>query len=162
MSVNINENNAVGASIGTALAATDPNDDALTFTVEGTDAASFAIDANGQMTAVAALDHESKRSHAFNAKVSDPAGGSDTIAVTVTVANVEEPGNVALNTETAEAGTEITATLTDPDGSVANQTWQWQTGESATGPWTDIDDVTEAAYYRFHLKMPYIVYLFTC
>ena len=53
MSVNINENNAVGASIGTALAATDPNDDSLTFTVEGDDAASFAIDANGQMTAVA-------------------------------------------------------------------------------------------------------------
>ena len=146
VSVNINENNAVGASIGTALQATDPNDDTLTFTIEGTDAASFAIDANGQMTATASLDHESKSSHAFNAKVSDPAGGSDTITVNVTVQNAEEAGTVVIDTETAEVNNAITASLTDPDGSVTSQTWQWQTGESATGPWTDIDDATEAAY----------------
>ena len=121
VSVNINENNAVGADIGTALQATDPNDDTLTFTVEGTDAASFAIDANGQMTATASLDHESKSSHSFTAKVSDPAGGSDTLAVNVTVQNVEEAGTAAIDTETAEVNNAITASLTDPDGSVAGE-----------------------------------------
>ena len=146
VSVNINENNAVGADIGTALAATDPNDDTLTFTVEGTEAASFAIDANGQMTATARLDHESKSSHAFTAKVSDPAGGSDTLAVNVTVQNVEEAGTAAIDTETAEVNNAITASLTDPDGSVAGESWQWQSSNSTAGPWTDISDATSAAY----------------
>ena len=146
VAVSINENNSAGANIGTALAASDPNDDALTFTVEGTDAAKFAIDANGQMTATAALDHEAQSSHSFTAKVSDPAGGSDTLAVAVTVVNVEEPGVVTLDAETAEVGTKLTAALADPDGSIAGQTWQWQRAESANGPWTDIEDATSAAY----------------
>ena len=146
VAVSINENNSADANIGTALAATDPNDDALTFTVEGTDAANFAIDANGQMTATAALDHETQSSHSFTAKVSDPAGGSDTLAVAVTVVNVEEPGVVTLDAETAEVGTKLTAALADPDGGITGQTWQWQRAESADGPWTDIEDATSTAY----------------
>ena len=45
--------------------------------------------------------------------------------MTVNVANVEEPGAVTLSHDLLRAGTVITATLTDPDGSVSGKTWQW-------------------------------------
>ena len=56
------------------------------------------------------------------------------------------PGSVTLSPEGApEVGTAITATLTDPDGGVAGETWQWQ--RSADGvTWTAIDGASTASY----------------
>ena len=56
------------------------------------------------------------------------------------------PGSVTLSPEGApEVGTEITATLTDPDGGVTGETWQWQ--RSADGvTWTAIDGASAASY----------------
>ena len=56
------------------------------------------------------------------------------------------PGSVTLSPVGApEVGTEITATLTDPDGGVAGETWQWQ--RSADGvTWTAIDGASTASY----------------
>ncbi len=56
------------------------------------------------------------------------------------------PGNITLSPEgTPEVGTEITATLTDPDGGVTGETWQWQ--RSADGvTWTAIDGASTASY----------------
>ena len=46
----IAENTASGENIGTAIAATDADNDTLTYTLGGTDAASFGIDAtNGHL-----------------------------------------------------------------------------------------------------------------
>ncbi len=58
----------------------------------------------------------------------------------------DRPGSIALSPEgTPEVGTEITATLTDPDGGVTGETWQWQ--RSADGvTWTAIDGATAASY----------------
>ena len=63
-----------------------------------------------------------------------------------TPAVVDQPGSVTLSLEGApEAGTVITATLTDLDGGVTGETWQWQ--RSADGvTWTDIDGATAASY----------------
>ena len=59
---------------------------------------------------------------------------------------VDQPGSVTLSLEGApEVGTVITATLTDLDGGVTGEMWQWQ--RSADGvTWTDIDGATAATY----------------
>ena len=57
------ENTAAGQNIGAALAATDADGHPLTWTLGGTDAASFAIvPASGQLQTSAALDFETDSS----------------------------------------------------------------------------------------------------
>ena len=82
--------------------ATDPESDTpLTYSLSGTDAASFAIDTtSGQLKTKAALDHETKDSYSVTIQVTDgkaPDGTTetnatidDTHAVTITVNNVYE------------------------------------------------------------------------
>ncbi len=84
------ENTASGRNIGSAVAATDADDDTLTYTLEGTDAVSFDIVAtSGQLRTSAALDYESKSSYAVTVTVSDGTD-ADTIAVTIDVTDVDE------------------------------------------------------------------------
>ena len=86
----ISENPGSGASIGTPVSATDANNDTLTYTLSGTDAAAFSIDSTtGQLQTSAALDYEIKNSYAVIVTVSD-GSTSNSIAVTITVTNVDE------------------------------------------------------------------------
>ena len=83
------EDTASGNNIGTAVAATDADNNTLTYTLGGTDAASFGINStNGQLRTSAALDYESKSSYSVTVSVSDGNGGSDSISVTINVTNV--------------------------------------------------------------------------
>ena len=93
------ENTATGVNIGDPVAATDDDNDALTYSLGGADAASFAIDtASGQLRTKAPLDHEAKSSYSVTVSVRDSkdASGSsdtatdDTITATITVTDVEE------------------------------------------------------------------------
>ena len=102
----IEENAAAGTAVGTLAVAGGGG--ALTFsaTSAGTDHESFAVDAEGRITVAsgAALDFETKPSYAITVSVSDgkdgagnpePAGMEtvdDTIAVTITVTDVDPPG----------------------------------------------------------------------
>ena len=71
--------------------ATDDNDDTLTYTLEGTDAASFGIaGSTGQLSTSAALNYEAKSTYSVVVRASDPAGLSDTINVTINVTDVVE------------------------------------------------------------------------
>ncbi len=74
----------------------------------------------------------------------------DTIVVTITVTDVEEGGTVALSNNQPPARAEITATLTDPDGGVTNESWQWarttDPSDLNAHPWTDINGATSASY----------------
>ena len=66
------ENTAAGAAIGDAVTATDTEDHTLTYSLTGTDAASFSIDsATGQLKTKAALDYEAKTSYSVVVGVSD-------------------------------------------------------------------------------------------
>ena len=88
------ENSAQGTSVGDPLTATDPDaGDTLSYSLGGADASSFEIDDNGQITVGAGtvLDHEAGRSYALTVTAADPQGGSASIAVTVTVTDVDEP-----------------------------------------------------------------------
>ena len=87
----IAENTGAGQDIGSAVSASDPDDDTLTYTLGGTDAASFSIDdTNGQLQTKAALDYETKTFYSVSVSVSDGNGGSDSIAVTINITDVNE------------------------------------------------------------------------
>ncbi len=90
------ENTPAGENIGAPVAATDTDTgDTLTYSLGGTDAASFAIvAASGQLQTRAALDYETKTSHSVTVSVSDGNGGSDSIDVTINVTDVVEDDTV--------------------------------------------------------------------
>ena len=88
---NVDENTAAGQPVGAPVAASDAEDDTLTYGLEGADAASFAIDAGtGQLRTSAPLDRETKASYAVTVKADDGNGGTATIAVTIDVDDVDE------------------------------------------------------------------------
>jgi hypothetical protein len=112
-----------GAATATRALAGDQDDVTLAYSLEGADAASFAIDtATGQLATVEGVvyDFETRASYAVTVR----AGSSATIAVTVNLTGEQEPPNFD--------GTETTRTLaehslpgtpigepvvaTDPDG----------------------------------------------
>ena len=85
------ENTGVITNIGSAISATDADNDALTYSKSGTDAAFFGLSSStGQLRTSAALNHETKSSYTFRMSVSDGRGGSDTISVTVNVIDMNE------------------------------------------------------------------------
>ena len=118
------ENTASGQNIGSAVAATDADNDTLTYSLIGTDAAAFSIDrTSGQLQTNVALDYETDASYSVTVSVSDGNGGSDSIPVTISVTNVNEkpyfaPGGVTLTVaENTASGTNIGDPFqaTDPD-----------------------------------------------
>ena len=85
------ENTAANTNIGTAITATDADNDTLTYTLGGTDAASFNIvNTTGQLQTKSALDYETKSSYTVTITVSDGNRGSDSITVTINVTDVNE------------------------------------------------------------------------
>ena len=94
VTLSVSENAPGGLAVGAPLAATDADGDALTWRLSGGGSAHFAIDGGtGQVRTAAgqSLDHEAEPSHAFTATVSDGRGGSDSVAVNVAVADMDEP-----------------------------------------------------------------------
>ena len=147
VSIRVAEDTSAGTNIGTPLSATDPNSDTLTFALTGEGASDFAVNEDGHITVATTLDHESRPSYSLTATVSDPAGGSDSTTVNITVENAEEPGIVVFDTSNQpQAGLEIAASLSDPDGGVNSENWQWQSSDSETGPWNDIEGAGSASY----------------
>ena len=88
------ENTAAGTDVGSPLTATDAENDSLEYTLEGADAASFDIvPGTGQLQTKTGVDynHEAaKNSYSVTVKADDDNGGTDTIAVTVNVTDVDE------------------------------------------------------------------------
>ena len=86
----IAENVPVDINIGSAVSATDPDNDTLTYTLGGTDAAAFSIDAaTGQLQTKAPLDYEKKDAYSVTITVSD---GTlrDTITVAISVTDLDD------------------------------------------------------------------------
>ncbi len=121
----IAENTASGVNIGSVIAATDVDNDVLTYTLGGTDASAFRIvSTSGQLQTNVALNYETKSSYSVSVSVSDGNGGSDSIAVTINVTDVNEKpsfnifGRVTLSVaENTTPGTNIGTPFqaTDPD-----------------------------------------------
>ena len=150
------ENSRAGVNIGAPAAADDPENDSLTYTLTGTDAAAFAIvTSTGQIRVKDNLDFETKPSYSITVEVHDGRDGmgspsttiDDTQAVTITVENEEEPGTVTLTTDTqsVQARVEVTAALEDDD-IPTGVTWQWARSPNGRTDWVNIQGATLAAY----------------
>ncbi len=84
------ENTAAAVNIGTPIAATDANNDTLTYTLSGTDASAFDIDSTtGQLKTKATLDYETKSTYTLTITVSD-GSLTDTITVTINITDIDE------------------------------------------------------------------------
>ena len=138
------ENSPTGTSVGDPVTATDDDGDTLTYTLEGTDAASFDIDSStGQIQTKSGVtyDHEAKSSYSVIVKADDSNGGTDTIAVTINVADVDEPPSApAAPTVTPVTGSSdsLDVSWTAPDNTgkpdIESYDLQYRIGTSA---WTD-------------------------
>ena len=131
----------------------------VSWSVEGVDGDTLRIDASGGLGFETPPDFEAPGDRARPASTTEAAvaGGdnryvvrlkakdtstppdSTTYEVTVTVTNEDEPGVVSLSSTTAQVGTAVTASLTDPDGAVSDTAWRWQRRTSATTPWAEIE-----------------------
>ena len=103
------ENSPASTPVGAPVTATDGDNDTLAYTLEGTAAAAFEIvSTSGQIrtTAGVTYDRETQSSYSVTLKADDGNGGTDTIAVTITLTNViEPPDRPAAPSVTATAGT---------------------------------------------------------
>ena len=85
------EENQPGAVIGT-VSGTDPDGDALTFAVGGSDAASFVISESSlALASELAANFEVKPKYDLTLSAADPSGASVSAAVEVTVVDVNDP-----------------------------------------------------------------------
>ena len=85
------ENTPANTNFGSAVTATDPDGDTLTYTLSGTNAASFSIDSSrGQLQTVSALDYETKNTYSVTITAADPRGLKTNIAVTINITDVNE------------------------------------------------------------------------
>ena len=133
-------------NIGTLVDASDPDNESVTYRLEGRDAATFAIDLDsGQLSVAidATLDYETQIEHNFQIVASDghPVNGTATRDVQVTVTDVLEPPAAPF------------APSVDTLSSTALQV-NWQ-APSTTGPPIDDYDVqyrkVEATEWTTHL-----------
>ncbi len=140
------ENSASGTNVGAAIpAATDDDGDTITYTLEGTDAASFAFDASTRQITTATgvdYDHEAKSSYSVTVKADDGNGGTDTVAVTITVSDVEEPPTApGAPTVSATAGSttglDVAWTAPANTGKPAITSYDLQYRAGSSGTWTN-------------------------
>ncbi len=85
-------------------------------------------------------------SYSISLQASAGSATTSSLAVTVTVGDVDEAGAISLSTARPGMGSELTATLTDPDEVTAGTvTWQW---ERSSGPnaWTVISSAISDSY----------------
>ena len=73
-------------------------------------------------------------------------GNTDSIQMNVQGRLINPPGVVTITPDDAEVGTELTASLTDPDRGVTNVTWEWSRSGDGKDGWTNISRETTASY----------------
>ena len=153
----VDENVSDGHSLGT-IAARDADNDTLTYTYSGTDAAAFHEDfvhaaSGGRITVRAGRspNFERKSSYSFTIHVSDgkdSAGGTSTaiddeVDVTVDVRNMWEKGWLTFSSSEPEVGNPITVTLHDEDGSLDDISWHWWTGDRPNSYQISVSDYSD-------------------
>ena len=145
------ENATAETDVGAVIpAATDADsDDTLTYAMSGTDAGSFEFDATTRQITVksgTSLDYEAKSSYSVTVTASDGHGGNGSVAVTISVTNVDEAGTVTFGSTAPAVGTALTARVSDPDGNVSSVTWQWAKSDTKSGTYANISRATSASY----------------
>ena len=134
------------ANIGAVVTATDPDNDTLSYTLEGTDAGKFTIvSSSGQIrTQVGeSYDYETDTSYAVTVKATDTGGGSAVITVTINVTNntTEKPLAPAAPTVAATSGVtmslDVTWTVPLNTGRPAITSYDLQYRKGDNGNWSN-------------------------
>ena len=92
----------------------DDDEDLVIYTLGGADAASFGISRNnGQLKTKAPLDYEARNSHTVVVIATDPWGAADSILLTISVNDENEPAQITgINSiDFAENGTASVSTF---------------------------------------------------
>ena len=132
--------------------ATDPDEgDTVGLSLVGTDSGDFEEFGSGVLRFLATPDYEapadSNRDNTYLVTVRATDGTNvGTLDVTVNVTNVEEAGSISLSSRQPQAGTRLTATLSDPDGRPSAVTWEWERSPNGFSSWTPIDGAASASY----------------
>ena len=125
---------------------TDPDrGTTLTWSVSGT---TFYVTDRGRLHFRTPPSFESAPSRTVTVTATDDDATnplSASIDVTVTITDLEEEGVVDITPPRGWTDTDFEAGLTDPDGSVTNQTWQWSRSTNRSN-WTDIAAATTDTY----------------
>ena len=165
---NVEENAPAGTVVGTVVA-TDPEGDTLTYSVSGTDVATFnqvfTLNASTGVISVkadASPDYETQQ-RAYSVMVGatdgkdssgnaeDPPVIDNSVSVTIRVLNMDDPGTVTFSTDTPRVGEQISAELSDPDRvfmfgkGYGKIRWQWSRS-STTAAFIEISGATSATY----------------
>ena len=142
----VDENAPPGTPVGSPITATDPEDDDLTYYLQGDDAFPFGIVAEtGQLTVKDPLDYEVKSLYRVTVRVNDNSNPSKVVDVTIKVNNLDETGTISLSSQQTKVGTALTAEVSDPDGSVTGVTWQWASSPDLVN-WQNIAGATSNIY----------------
>ena len=144
---NVGDTRSTGEDVGAPVTADDTDNDTLNYTLEGPDEARFEIGSlNGQIRTRSRTnyDRESDSSHAVTVRASDGRGGSDTIAVTIDVTDVEElPLTPGAPTVSAVSGstTSVSVAWTTPDNTarprIASYDLQYKKSTETEQDWKD-------------------------
>ena len=142
-------------NIGSALdnyTAADPDDGAPTptWSVAGDDGSKFDISTTGALTFKAKPDFEAPTDadgdnvYEVTVRATDGDGNRGEMAVKVTVENEDEAGTVTLSRTQIRVGVPVTASLSDPDGSISGLSWQWY--DAAVNDQNAIEDANSDTY----------------
>ena len=130
---------------GTIMVATfvayDQDGDVIRWSLRGLDAALFSID-GGKLALKRPPNYEDPQSAAAGNvyKVTiEASGGTHYVAVRVT--DADEAGTVTLDRPQPQVDRPLGASLSEEDGGVTVQRWQWARSEDRTA-WTEIDGAT--------------------
>ena len=154
-----------GIEVGSPLTATDRENNPLTWgLLDSRDAEFFEIDpSTGRLRTATdptapALDFETVAGRLLFLNVTlhdgrDADGNAEAVpeldvtqTVTITVTDVEEPGVVTLSNDEPGVDVAVDATLSDGDGSISGEMWQWARSEDGRTGWFNIGGATSSSY----------------
>ena len=145
------ENGAIATALDTYTGTDVDDGDTVTLSLSGDDADVFDLSATGVLTFKASPDFEAPTDANGDRVYKVTVVASDTnltgeLAVSVSVTNVNEAGTLTLSSIQPATGAAFTVMLSDDDGGVTNEGYQWASSGTSGGTFTDIDDATSASY----------------
>ena len=150
-----------GTGAVATFTAIDPEQTAImSWSLTGTDSALLSIE-NGALSFKKSPDFEmagdiagadsstavaGDNIYEVDIRATDSTGQTGTKTIMVEVTDVDEQGTVTLSAVQPQSATQLTATLTDPDGTDTGTTWQWAKASSKNGTYGNITGATSGSY----------------